>query len=69
MDGARLAAERMPGADIEKPQALTQEGAVARTLEQHQAIHGALAARRPEPARSWATIHIAGVEDGLPHAL
>lgn len=68
MDGARLAAERMPGADIEKPQALTQEGAVARTLE-HQAIHGALAARRPEPARSWATIHIAGVEDWLRHAL
>jgi GntR family transcriptional repressor for pyruvate dehydrogenase complex len=59
----------MPGADIEKPRALTQEGAVARAREQHQAVHDALAARRPEPTRSWATIHIAGVEDWLRHAL
>ncbi|MFC4068271.1 FadR/GntR family transcriptional regulator [Actinoplanes subglobosus] len=48
---------------------LTQEGAVARTREQHQAIHDALAARRPDLARSWATIHIAGVEEWLRHAL
>jgi GntR family transcriptional repressor for pyruvate dehydrogenase complex len=48
---------------------LTQEGAVERTREQHQAIHDALAARRPELARSWATIHIAGVEDWLRRAL
>ncbi|MEU4155285.1 FadR/GntR family transcriptional regulator [Actinoplanes sp. NPDC026670] len=48
---------------------LTQEGAVERTREQHQAIHDALAARRPELARSWATIHIAGVEEWLRRAL
>jgi GntR family transcriptional repressor for pyruvate dehydrogenase complex len=48
---------------------LTQENAVARTVEQHQAIHQALAAREPELARSWATVHIAGVEDWLRQAL
>jgi DNA-binding FadR family transcriptional regulator len=48
---------------------LTQEGAVARTQEQHQAIHQALVARQPELARSWATVHIAGVEDWLRRAL
>ena len=48
---------------------LTQEGAVARTHEQHQAIHQALVAREPELARSWATIHISGVEDWLRRAL
>ena len=48
---------------------LTQENAVARTIEQHQAIHQALAAREPEVARSWATVHIAGVEDWLRRAL
>ncbi|HET6214373.1 MAG TPA: FCD domain-containing protein, partial [Micromonosporaceae bacterium] len=48
---------------------LTQEGAVARTLEQHQAIHAALVAREPEVARSWATVHIAGVEEWLRRAL
>jgi DNA-binding FadR family transcriptional regulator len=48
---------------------LTQEDAVPRTIEQHQAIHRALAAREPELARSWATVHIAGVEDWLRRAL
>jgi DNA-binding FadR family transcriptional regulator len=48
---------------------LTQEKAVDRTVEQHQAIHQALAAREPELARSWATVHIAGVEDWLRRAL
>ncbi|GIE30394.1 GntR family transcriptional regulator [Actinoplanes italicus] len=48
---------------------LTQEDAVSRTREQHQAIHDALAARRPDLARSWATIHIAGVEEWLRQAL
>jgi DNA-binding FadR family transcriptional regulator len=44
---------------------LTQEGAMAKTREQHQAIHDAIAAREPELARSWATVHIAGVEEWL----
>ncbi|NMO54591.1 FadR family transcriptional regulator [Actinoplanes sp. TBRC 11911] len=47
---------------------LTQEGAMAKTREQHQAIHDALVARSPELARSWATVHIAGVEEWLRQA-
>jgi GntR family transcriptional repressor for pyruvate dehydrogenase complex len=48
---------------------LTQEGAAARTREQHQAIVDAIAARQPELARSWATVHVAGVEEWLQRAL
>ena len=48
---------------------LTQEGAAAHTLEQHQAIHRALRAREPELARAWATVHIAGVEEWVGLAL
>jgi GntR family transcriptional regulator, transcriptional repressor for pyruvate dehydrogenase complex len=48
---------------------LTQEGAVERTREQHSAICEAIAARQPELARSWATVHVAGVEDWLRRAL
>jgi GntR family transcriptional repressor for pyruvate dehydrogenase complex len=44
---------------------LTQDDAVARTIEQHTAICDAIAARQPEVARSWATVHVAGVEDWL----
>ena len=44
---------------------ITQEDAVARTIEQHRAIGDAIAARQPEVARSWATVHIAGVEGWL----
>jgi GntR family transcriptional regulator, transcriptional repressor for pyruvate dehydrogenase complex len=47
---------------------LTQEGAVTKTREQHEAIHNAIAARRPDLAQSWATIHIAGVEEWLRQA-
>ncbi|MFG1945003.1 FadR/GntR family transcriptional regulator [Nonomuraea sp. NPDC048826] len=48
---------------------LTQEGAMARTREQHTAIYEAIAARQPEVARAWATIHVAGVESWLRKAL
>lgn len=48
---------------------LTQEGAVPKTREQHRAILDAIAARQPELARSWATVHIAGVEEWLRRAL
>ncbi|MET7420821.1 FadR/GntR family transcriptional regulator [Dactylosporangium sp. NPDC005555] len=48
---------------------LTQEGAAARTREQHQAIVDAITARQPDLARSWATIHVAGVEEWLRRAL
>ena len=48
---------------------LTQEGAVHKTREQHHAIVDAIRAREPELARSWATIHVAGVEEWLRRAL
>ncbi len=48
---------------------LTQDTAVERTLEEHRGIQRALASRDPEAARAWATVHIAGVEDWLRHAL
>jgi GntR family transcriptional regulator, transcriptional repressor for pyruvate dehydrogenase complex len=48
---------------------LTQEAAVERTLAEHWAIQQALAARQPEVAKSWATVHIAGVEQWLRVAL
>jgi GntR family transcriptional regulator, transcriptional repressor for pyruvate dehydrogenase complex len=44
---------------------LTQTGAPARTLAEHRSILDALAAHDPEVARSWATVHIAGVEQWL----
>ncbi|MFI0941965.1 FadR/GntR family transcriptional regulator [Streptomyces sp. NPDC021020] len=44
---------------------LTQEDAVSRTLLEHQAILGALRDRDAEAARSWATVHIASVEQWL----
>ncbi|GIF73471.1 FadR/GntR family transcriptional regulator [Asanoa siamensis] len=48
---------------------LTQEGAAARTREQHQAIVDAISGREPDLARSWATVHIAGVEEWLRRVL
>jgi GntR family transcriptional regulator, transcriptional repressor for pyruvate dehydrogenase complex len=44
---------------------ITQTGTVVRTLAEHRAILDALTARDPEVARSWATVHIAGVEQWL----
>jgi GntR family transcriptional repressor for pyruvate dehydrogenase complex len=44
---------------------ITQTGTVTRTLAEHRAILDALTARDPEVARSWATVHIAGVEQWL----
>jgi DNA-binding FadR family transcriptional regulator len=48
---------------------ITEQGAVDRTREQHVAICEAVAARQPELARSWAVVHVAGVESWLRHAL
>jgi GntR family transcriptional repressor for pyruvate dehydrogenase complex len=48
---------------------LTQEGAVERTREQHAAILEAIEARSPDLARSWAMVHVAGVEAWLRTAL
>lgn len=44
---------------------LTQEDAVGRTLREHRAILAALRDRDAEAARSWATVHIASVEQWL----
>ncbi len=44
---------------------LTQEDAVSRTLHEHRMILAALRARDAEAARSWATVHIASVEQWL----
>jgi GntR family transcriptional regulator, transcriptional repressor for pyruvate dehydrogenase complex len=38
---------------------------LAATVAEHRAIMAALAAHEPEVARSWATVHIAGVEQWL----
>jgi DNA-binding FadR family transcriptional regulator len=40
-----------------------QTGATDRSVEEHRALVRALEERRPDLARAWATIHIAGVED------
>jgi len=44
---------------------VNQPSALARTLAERRAILDALAADEPEVARSWATVHIAGVEQWL----
>ncbi len=44
---------------------LTQAWTKERTLAEHRAILEALEAHEPEVARSWATVHIAGVEQWL----
>lgn len=48
---------------------VTEPGALERTLAEHRAIHGAIAARDPDLARSWATAHIGGIESRLRAAL
>ncbi|UYQ61234.1 FadR/GntR family transcriptional regulator [Streptomyces peucetius] len=44
---------------------LTQEDAVSRTLREHRAILAALRDGDGEAARSWATVHVASVEQWL----
>ncbi|MFJ8078578.1 FadR/GntR family transcriptional regulator [Streptomyces sp. NPDC096176] len=44
---------------------VTQEDAVSRTLHEHRAILSALRDGDGEAARSWATVHVAGVEQWL----
>jgi GntR family transcriptional regulator, transcriptional repressor for pyruvate dehydrogenase complex len=48
---------------------MTQEGALQRTLDEHQAIFDAIIRHDPEMARTWATVHVAGVEEWLRNAL
>jgi GntR family transcriptional repressor for pyruvate dehydrogenase complex len=44
---------------------MTQEGALQRTLDEHRAIFNAISRHDPEMASTWATVHIAGVEEWL----
>jgi GntR family transcriptional regulator, transcriptional repressor for pyruvate dehydrogenase complex len=44
---------------------VTQEGALERTLAEHRAIYDAIRTHDPELARTWATVHVAGVEQWL----
>jgi DNA-binding FadR family transcriptional regulator len=46
-----------------------QGDAQEQTLREHRAIADALKARRPDQARAWATVHIAGVEEWVGLAL
>jgi GntR family transcriptional repressor for pyruvate dehydrogenase complex len=48
---------------------ISQEGAAARTHEQHRAIFQAIRTRQPEVARAWAAVHVAGVEEWLRQAV
>lgn len=48
---------------------LTQTGAVNRSVAEHRSILDAIAAREPEVAQAWATVHIAGVERWLNEAV
>jgi GntR family transcriptional regulator, transcriptional repressor for pyruvate dehydrogenase complex len=43
----------------------TQADAMVRTRRQHRAILDAIAAGEPELARSWATVHVAEIEEWL----
>jgi DNA-binding FadR family transcriptional regulator len=48
---------------------MTERGALERTLAEHRAIYGAIMASDADLARSWATVHIAGIESWLRTAL
>ena len=44
---------------------MTEPLALERTLAEHRAIHGAILAGDADLARSWATVHIGGIESWL----
>lgn len=48
---------------------MTEPHADEKTMEEHRAIYGAIMSRDPDLARSWATIHISGIESWLRLAL
>jgi GntR family transcriptional repressor for pyruvate dehydrogenase complex len=48
---------------------IADQGAIDRTIAEHRAILDALHRRDPELARSWATVHVAGVEEWVRSAL
>ena len=48
---------------------MTERRALDRTLAEHRAIYNAIMSRDGDLARSWATVHIAGIESWLRTAL
>ncbi|HEY2042439.1 MAG TPA: FadR/GntR family transcriptional regulator [Jatrophihabitans sp.] len=48
---------------------VTQEGALQRTLDEHKSIFNAISRHDPEMASTWATVHVAGVEEWLQSTL
>jgi len=44
---------------------VTEPRALERTLDEHREIYRAIMSRDPDLARSWATLHIAGIESWL----
>jgi GntR family transcriptional repressor for pyruvate dehydrogenase complex len=48
---------------------MTEPGALQRTLAEHHAIHQAILLSDPELARSWATVHVGGIESWLRQTL
>jgi DNA-binding FadR family transcriptional regulator len=48
---------------------MTEPHALERTMYEHRAIHRSIVASDPDLARSWATVHIAGIEAWLHTAL
>ena len=44
---------------------MTEPRALERTLAEHHAIYSAIMAGDADLARSWATVHIAGIETWL----
>ena len=48
---------------------MTEPHAIEKTMGEHRAIYRAIMSRDPDLARSWATIHISGIESWLRLAL
>ena len=48
---------------------MTEPHAHEKTMSEHRAIYAAIMSRDPDLARSWATIHISGIESWLRLAL
>ena len=59
----------MPTARARVWRGMTEPHALERTLGEHRAIYLAIVSRDPDLARSWAAVHIAGIESWLRRAL
>ena len=59
----------MPTARARVWRGMTEPHALEKTLGEHSAIYAAIMSRDPDLARSWATIHISGIESWLRLAL